>query len=78
MMTLRRVFITAILLMSTLIFLSPSFANAAGYWQQEPPILIGLDDKPCAQRQWEDQGWQRRVDDYSSEHVTYGAFHSQV
>ena len=77
-MTRMNGFVVALVLAVVFGFIPASPAEAAGYWQQEPPILIGLDDKPCTQRQWEDQGWQRRVDDYGSGHVTYGAFHAQV
>ena len=51
----------------------------AGYWQQEAPYMISYDDKPCTvQKQWNDQGWTVRIDDFSSTHVTAGTYHPQV
>lgn len=65
------------LLCSGILFFSSSVE--AGYWQQEAPYSESYDGKPCAaQKQWNDQGWTVRIDDFSTTHVSYGTYHPQV
>lgn len=61
------------------VLFAASSVSEAGYWQQEPPVMIGVDDKPCVAGKWPDQNqWMRQVYDFGATHVTYGFYHPQV
>jgi hypothetical protein len=72
------IFFRVCLIVLCFAFLGFSIAEA-GYWQQEPPVTVGVDDKPCVVGKWPDQNqWIRQVYDFSATHVTYGYYHPQV
>lgn len=53
-------------------------AEAGGYWQQEPPYSLGLDDKACTTGKWpQGDNWVRYVYDFSTTHVSFGRYHPQ-
>lgn len=72
---LTRILFSVILL----VFCGGAAAEAGGYWQQEPPVTLGTDDKQCVIGQWPDQNkWQRQIYDFSATHASFGFYHPQV
>ena len=73
----RNPMLTHILFAVILLMLAETAAaEAGGYWQQEPPYSLGLDDKPCTVGKWAGaDNWQRMLYDFSSTHVSFGLYH---